>query len=47
MQSQLSDYQQALRAAYQQTSGPKGRKLLSDQFNASKLLLLQLNAPAS
>jgi hypothetical protein len=47
MQSQLSDYQQAVRTAYQQTSGPKGRKLLSDQFNAAKLLLQQLNSPAS
>lgn len=47
MQSQLSDYQQSLQAAYKQTSGPKGRKLLTDQFNAAKLLLQQLNTPAS
>jgi len=47
MQNLLSDYQQALRTAYQQTTGPKGRALLSDQFNASKLLLQQLNTPAS
>lgn len=47
MQSQLSDYQQALRTAYQQTKGPKGRKLLSDQFKGAQLLQQQLNAPAS
>lgn len=47
MQNQLQDYQQALRTAYAQTSGPKGRKLLSDQFNGSKLLLQQLNQPSS
>jgi hypothetical protein len=47
MQSQLKNYQQALQTAYQQTSGPKGRKLLTDQFNAAKLLLQQLDTPAS
>jgi hypothetical protein len=47
MQNQLSDYQQALRSAYQQTSGAKGRKLLSDQFNGAQLLIKQLNSPAS
>jgi hypothetical protein len=47
MQSQLTTYQQALQAAYRQTTGPKGRKLLSDEFNASKLLLQQLNTPSS
>jgi hypothetical protein len=47
MRSQLNDYQQALREAYKQTSGPKGRKLLSNQFTGSQLLLQQLNAPAS
>jgi hypothetical protein len=47
MQGQLSDYEQALRTAYKQTSGPKGRKLLSDQFNGAQLLLQQLNTPAN
>lgn len=47
MQTQLNDYQQALRTAYQQTKGPKGRKLLSDQFKGAQLLKQQLNAPAS
>jgi hypothetical protein len=47
MQTQLSNYEQALRAAYKQTSGPKGRKLLTDQFNGAQLLLQQLNTPAS
>lgn len=47
MQNQLAAYQQALRAAYKQTAGPKGRALLSNQFNASQLLLQQLNEPAS
>lgn len=47
MQNQLNNYQQALRTAYQQTKGPKGRKLLNDQYNASVLLLQQLNTPAS
>jgi hypothetical protein len=46
MQTQLSEYQQALQAAYKQTTGPKGRVLLTNQFNASKLLLQQLNTPA-
>jgi len=47
MQSQLSDYQKALRAAYQQTPGPKGRALLNDEFQGAQLLLTQLNAPAT
>jgi hypothetical protein len=47
MQSQLNDYQQALRTAYNQTKGPKGRKLLSDQFNGAQLLKQQLETPAS
>ena len=47
MQTELSDYQQALREAYKQTSGPKGRKLLNDQFKGSELLLQQLNEPTT
>ena len=47
MQTQFSDYQHALQAAYQQTHGPKGRQLLTDQFNGAKLLLVQLDGPAS
>jgi hypothetical protein len=46
MQTQLKDYQQALREAYKQTTGPKGKKLLGDQFKGSELLLQQLNEPS-
>ncbi len=46
METQLKSYQQALRTAYSQTSGPKGRELLSKQFDASSLLLQQLAEPS-
>lgn len=47
MQTKLTEYQAALREAYKQTPGPKGRKLLDQEYQASKLLLTQLNSPAS
>ncbi len=47
MQTELVNYKKALQAAYQQTSGPKGRALLTEEFNGANLLLTQLNAPAS
>lgn len=45
MQSQLVNYEKSLRAAYQQTSGPKGRALLSQEFDGAQLLLQELNMP--
>ncbi len=47
MQTELTNYEKALQAAYQQTSGPKGRKLLTEEYNGAQLLLIQLKAPAS
>lgn len=46
METQLKNYQQAIREAYNQTSGPKGRKMLSEQFDGSTLLLQQLTEPS-
>lgn len=46
METQLKSYQQALREAYNQTSGPKGRELLTEQFDGSSLLLRQLTEPS-
>ena len=43
MQTQLTKYEKALQAAYQQTSGHKGRKLLTEEFQGAQLLLTQLN----
>ena len=47
MQGQINTYEKTLRAAYQQTTGPKGRALLKDQFQGAQLLLTQLNSPDS
>jgi flagellar basal body-associated protein FliL len=47
MQTQLTNYEQALKQAYAQTKGPKGRQLLSNEYNGAQLLLKQLNSPAS
>jgi hypothetical protein len=47
MQTKLTDYETALGAAYKETKGPKGRKLLINEYNGAKLLLTQLNSPAS
>ncbi|HET6925030.1 MAG TPA: hypothetical protein VFH39_04330 [Candidatus Saccharimonadales bacterium] len=42
MQSQLTAYQQTLKAAYAAHPGPRGQKLLSDDYQAAGLLLVQL-----
>lgn len=42
MHTQLLNYEQALQAAYKQTSGPKGRALLSQDFKSAQLLLKEL-----
>lgn len=47
MQSKLTDYQAALKQAYVQTGDPVGRKLLNDEYKASKLLVTQLDSPSS
>lgn len=47
MQSKLTNYESALNAAYKQTKGPKGRKLLINEYKGAQLLLTQLNSPAS
>jgi hypothetical protein len=47
MQTKLTNYEKALRVAYQQTSGPKGRKLLSEDFQGAQLLLAELNLPSN
>ncbi len=46
MQSKLTNYEAALKAAYKQTKGRKGRQLLSNEYNGAQLLLTQLNSPA-
>lgn len=46
-QAKLKGYQQALQQAYAHTKGPKGRQLLSDEYNGASLLLTQLNSDAS
>ncbi len=47
MQTQLTNYQKDLSAAYKQTKGPKGRQLLNQEYYGAQLLLTQLNSPAS
>ena len=42
MQTQLTAYQRALKTAYNANPGPTGRKLLTVDYNASGLLLTQL-----
>lgn len=46
MQNKLGEYEQALKIAYKETKGPKGRTLLSNDYNSAQLLLQQLNSPA-
>lgn len=43
MKTQLTSYEQALQEAYKQTTGPKGRALLSQEFDDAQLLLRQLD----
>ncbi len=47
MQSKLTNYESALNTAYKQTKGPKGRKLLIDEYKGARLLQTQLNSPPS
>jgi hypothetical protein len=47
MQNKLTQYERALKIAYSQTKGPKGRALLSKDYDAAQLLLTQLNEPAN
>lgn len=49
MKTKLETYQRDLQQAYNKTSGPNGRKLLSAQFDQAELLLVQLESehPAS
>jgi len=42
MQGVLTNYQNDLKKAYSQTTGPRGRTLLNADYNAAKLLLQQL-----
>lgn len=41
LQNDLSSYSHSLQAAYKANPGPKGKALLSKQFNAAQLLLTQ------
>lgn len=45
MQSKLQTYQADLQRAYSQTSGPKGRELLKQEYQGANLLLKQLGSP--
>lgn len=47
MQSQLKTYERVLQQAYGQVTGPKGRALLSSDYDQAQLLLTQLSSPAS
>jgi len=44
MQDSLTTYQNSLKQAYEQTSGPKGRALLQADFDAAQLLSKQLGS---
>lgn len=44
MQDKLTSYQQALKQAFALTQGPKGRALLNDDYDATGLLIKQLNS---
>jgi hypothetical protein len=47
MTSQLNTYVNDLKHTYAQTTGPKGRALLSSDYDQAQLLLKQLQQPAS
>lgn len=47
LQSQLNSYQLALKQAYAKAPGPKGRQLLSDDYNQANLMLTQLKQAGS
>lgn len=44
MNSQLTDYESALKLAYSQTTGPIGRTLIKEAYNSATLLQQQLTA---
>jgi hypothetical protein len=43
MQTDLGQYQNSLKLAYQKTTGPKGRALLTSDYHQAQLLVTQLN----
>lgn len=45
MKAKLDRYQTSLKQTYNQTEGPKGRELLSNEHKKAQLLAKQLNAP--
>jgi flagellar basal body-associated protein FliL len=45
LKSQLDTYQSDLSLAYRQVKGPKGKALLTSDYNQSKLMLSQINNP--
>lgn len=45
MQAKLNAYQQDLKATYAHTTGPKGKTLLSQDYDAASLLLTELQNP--
>jgi len=47
MKTKLTTYTQTLKQTYTQTKGPKGRALLSQEYDGAQLLLQQLDTPAS
>lgn len=47
LRTDLNEYAQSLKTAYAANPGPKGRQLLSDQFNGSQLLLQQCDTTTS
>jgi len=47
MTAQLNAYKLALKQAYSKTAGPKGKALLSSQFDQASLLLLQIDPSGS
>ena len=47
MKTKLTNYQTSLQQTYIKAKGPKGKKLLNDQYDASKLLLQQLDAASN
>jgi hypothetical protein len=47
IQSQLNSYETALKQAYLQVTGPKGRAMLNSDYSQAQLLQQQLTSPAS
>lgn len=44
MKTELTNYQHSLQQTYNQTKGPKGRAMLSNDYDAAQLLLQQLGS---